>query len=106
MGGAIDECRLHQVLRQLADEVVEQEDGQRQAKAGVCQPDPEERPIQGVQGQSRRIGTRAICSGTTSRSTHDREQERAAREPHPREGVGCERRDGDRDDHGRDGDDE
>ena len=41
--GAVDAGRLEEVAGQLADEVVEQEDGQRQAEGRVRQPDAQER---------------------------------------------------------------
>ena len=40
--GAVDAGRLEEVARQLADEVVEQEDGQRQAEGRVRQPHAQE----------------------------------------------------------------
>ena len=108
--GAVDLRRLDDRRGQGADVVAQQVGGEREPERGVGQPDAEEAAVQvevgehldaadrravGVELQDRDEGH---LEGHDHEAHHQHEHHVAAPELHPREGVGGERGDGDRDD--------
>ena len=97
---------FEQVARQLRHEVVEQEDRQRQAEARMGQPDAEERAVQVPGAVDLQDRDQRHLDRHDQQCHHDREQDAAAAERDPGEGIRGERGDGDRDGHRRDGHDQ
>ena len=104
VAGAVDARQFHDLARQAGDVVAQQVDRERQAEAGMRQPDAEIGLGRHAEEQRRRrcracsSGISDICSGTTSRPTTTAMMQRAAGKPHPGQRIGGEGRDQDRDD--------
>ena len=103
--GTVDAGRLDEVTRQRDEEVAQQEDPERQRERGMDQPDraeaggQAERPEQGQERDERDLDRHE------QQRDHEQEQRVAEREAQPRERVGGHRRQRERQERRRDGDD-
>ena len=104
LGGAVDPRRLEQVLRDPDEEVPQQEDRERQPEGGVEEHEPEDRVEQAEVVVQREDRDQRHLDGDDEQRDHDQEEPVAARELEPRERVGSESGDRDRQDRRTDGD--
>jgi hypothetical protein len=105
--GAVDLRRLDEILGQAGDIAAQQIDGERQAEAGMCQPDAEI----GFRQEAGRVvdleqRDQRHLQWHDQQADDHRDDEAASRQLHPGERIGGERRNQDRDDGRRDGDGE
>ena len=95
--GAVDERGLEEVPGELGHVGGQQEDRQRQAEPGVGQPDAQERAVEVQAGVDPQQRDQRHLQRHDEQADDHREQHRPTGEAHPRERVGGERGDGDRD---------
>ena len=93
MARSIDLRRLEDLARQTAQVVPEQEHLERQAVAGVREPDCQNRAVDVHELEELENGDQRHLDGHHHQGDDDDEEDVAARETHPGERVGAHRRD-------------